>query len=160
MAGAAMVADGGASPILVGPGVPKSRMVPVVSTAPGFTLAMAASTLLGACPQKLKPCPAHVPVVSFAAGFNVARAAELPIVAGAAKHATGPGWLITSEALSDGAASDLPSTWLLLNTNRLPPRLIRLPKVPMQQAVELSFSTSPPEVPSLMAPDWRTPLSF
>src|SRR5713226_2561950 len=50
LAGTASVLDGGAAAMLVEPAAPRSRMLPVVSTAPGVMAAMAASTLLGAGP--------------------------------------------------------------------------------------------------------------
>ena len=59
VAGTAGVLEGGAAAMLLGPAVPRSRMVPLVSTATSTIWAIAASTLLGAGPK--------VPLVGFRA---------------------------------------------------------------------------------------------
>src|SRR5579871_463049 len=49
-AGASSVEEGGAAAILLGPGTPRSRILPEASTVPGIICASAASTLLSAIP--------------------------------------------------------------------------------------------------------------
>src|SRR5579864_719743 len=71
---APIVAEGAAGEMLVVPTGPKSRIVPETSTCPGTISAKAASTLLGAWPQRaaLDASVAQGPVVSFATGLSAA----------------------------------------------------------------------------------------
>src|SRR5579862_8435315 len=82
-AGAAIVDEGGAAAMLVEPATPRSRMLPVRSTAPGTIAAMAESVLLGEAPVP----PAATPVgLSGAPKLKLAMGLDAP-----PKHSVGPG---------------------------------------------------------------------
>src|SRR5215467_2084128 len=85
--GNSSVVEGGAEAMLVGPGTPRLRMLPEVSTAPGTISASAASTLLSAIPLLVG--------VGCKADWNF----KLPTRLGDAKHADEPGWLMASPAI-------------------------------------------------------------
>src|ERR1700685_3935796 len=78
-AGASRVAEGAAAAMLLGPGTPRSRMVPDASIVPGTIWASAASTLLSAIPLLV--------VVGCRADWKL----RLATVLGEAKQADDPG---------------------------------------------------------------------
>src|SRR5438034_10793117 len=93
--GVAITLEGGAGAMLEVPAGPRSRIDPLLSTAPGTIWAMAASTLL---------------VVSGAAWDRLAtKAPPLQLLS------TKPGCVMGSPTLP---WSDLSSTWLLLRMNK------------------------------------------
>src|SRR5450432_2691089 len=116
-----IVADGGASLIAVGVVVgPSSRIVPALSTvAAEFICAMAASTLLGATPQKLVSAFAQRPPVIAAVGLRAACCVNVATLLVPEKHCTAPGCAITSPF---AARLERASTWLLLRMNFEAPR--------------------------------------
>src|SRR6476646_22712 len=70
-AGVPMVLEGGNAAMLVVPTGPRSRIVPDRSTSPTAISAIAASTLLGECPQSAAFEPGQAPG-SLAVGFSAA----------------------------------------------------------------------------------------
>src|ERR1051326_6234891 len=73
--------DGAAAAKLAVPAGPRSRMLPLRSTCPGTISAIAASTLLGACPQRAAFDVPHFPG-SLATGFSVAPLVKWATVSG------------------------------------------------------------------------------
>jgi hypothetical protein len=143
----AVVDDGGAAAMLLGPATPRSRILPAVSTAPVAICARPASTLSGAN-------------VLGGTGFTPDACVKVATVLGPAKQAAGPGWLIASPTV---AVPKFVSTCWALNTNRPWERLISAPIVPTQQAAApamLTLFALDPEVPSLMGKACGVEVSF
>src|ERR1044071_1355438 len=74
-----MVLEGGSGVMLDAPTGPRSRMVPERSTWPDTISAIAASTLLGAWPQRGAVDPGQAPG-SLATGFNFAPCVSIATV--------------------------------------------------------------------------------
>src|ERR1700760_2832206 len=132
-AGASKVVDGAAAAMLFGPGTPRSRILPEVSTAPGTICARAASILLSAIP------------LLVGVGCKADSKLRLATVLGEAKHAAAPGWLMASPGRP---WPERPSTWLALKMYCAPLKFQRLPSVPMQQKFGLVSSLLPPVTPN------------
>lgn len=136
--------------MLVEPAGPRSRMLPLRSTWPGTISAIAASTLLGECPQRAAFEVPHLPG-SLATGFNGAPFVRCATVSGGgaavAVHANCSGWLMASPATP---LSERSITWLLLRMTGLtrPGAVHRLPNVPMQQTFAPRSFAFAPEVPT------------
>src|SRR3954463_14529820 len=83
--------EGGAAAMLVEPAGPRSRILPLRSTWLGTISAIAASTLLGECPQRAAFEVPHLPG-SLATGFSAAPLVKWATVSGggavAAVHAS------------------------------------------------------------------------
>src|SRR5262249_32171477 len=125
------VEEGGAAAMLLGPTAPRSRIVPDKSTCPETISAIAASTLLGASPQRAVVEPEQLGGSLLDGGFKALPCVRCATVSGVAtEQASCKGWLIASPA---APLSDRSNTWLLLRITGLvvPVRLQRLPTVPL-----------------------------